>query len=111
CASAHAGGSARVDQRAVGVVGHRRPPCHRRGARTPRPTTRRVPSRPGCRAFLGSRPSGPSQPTVSIRVRVLPAAERDIAEALAWYDARTPSLGDRLLDEVALPWPGSATHR
>ncbi len=33
-------------------------------------------------------------------IRVLPAAERDIAEALAWYDARSPSLGDRLLDEV-----------
>jgi hypothetical protein len=33
------------------------------------------------------------------RVDVLPAAEQDIADAVAWYDARSPTLGDRL-DEL-----------
>lgn len=37
---------------------------------------------------------------MSIRVHVLPAAERDVAEALAWYDPRSPNLGDQLLAEV-----------
>lgn len=37
---------------------------------------------------------------MTYRVDVLPAAEQDIADAVAWYDARSPLLGDRLLDEL-----------
>lgn len=37
---------------------------------------------------------------MTYRVDVLPAAEQDIADAVAWYDARSPQLGDRLLDEL-----------
>lgn len=37
---------------------------------------------------------------MTYRIDVLPAAEQDIADALAWYDTRSPQLGDRLLDEL-----------
>ena len=35
------------------------------------------------------------------RVHVRQRAERDLAEARAWYDAQRPGLGDEFLDAVA----------
>lgn len=34
-------------------------------------------------------------------VHVQPAAEQDIAGAVAWYDTRTARLSERLIDEIA----------
>ena len=33
-------------------------------------------------------------------LKLRPAAEQDIAEAIAWYDEKEPSLGDEFLSEV-----------
>ena len=36
-----------------------------------------------------------------MNVVLRPAAERDIADAMAWYDAKEGGLGDRFLEQVA----------
>ena len=34
-----------------------------------------------------------------MKVEILPAAERELEEAVRWYDSKGPVLGDRFLDE------------
>lgn len=41
-----------------------------------------------------------ARPAVSLRVVVREAAETEIAEAVAWYEARRPTLGRDLLEVV-----------